>query len=142
MNKIAVLAVAAALGLSAAGCNTIRGAGQDISRGGEKISDASEKVRADWHAWRENHDRDYDSIRARCAAGSEAQREACRDNARAEYRAKMAEARARYHRSEMRSQSERDRNEDAYEAARDRCAALRGAEEDSCIADAKSRYRM
>jgi len=103
MKKIAALAIAAALGLTAAGCNTIHGAGQDIARGGEKISDASVKMRADWHAWRERHDHDYDEVRARCAAGTEAQREACRDNARAEYRAKMAEARARYHRAEMRS---------------------------------------
>ena len=142
MKTAATLLIAAALGFSAAGCNTIHGAGQDIARGGEKVQDASLKMRADWRNWRENHDRDYDSVRNRCASGSESQREACRENARAEYRARMAEARMKYHRAEMRSQSERERMEDAYEAAREQCSALRGAAEDTCIADARARYKL
>ena len=142
MKTLISLAVAAAFGLSLSACNTMQGAGKDIARGGEKVQEASIKVRDDWRAWRESHDRDYDSVRAKCASGSEAQRESCRENARAEYRARMAEARAKYRRAELRSESERDRMEDAYEAARDRCAALRGAEEDSCIADARARYKL
>ena len=143
MNKIVALAIAAAFGLTAAGCNTIGGAGKDIAHGGEKIQDASVKVRADWRAWRDTNDRNYDSVRSRCMDGSEAAREACRENARAEYRARLAEARAKYRRAEFRSQTERERMEDAYDAARDRCAALlRGAEEDACIADARARYRL
>ena len=142
MNKIVALAIAAAFGLTAAGCNTIGGAGKDIAHGGEKIQDASVKVRADWRAWRETHDRNYDSTRARCSSGSEAAREACRENARAEYRAELAAARAKYRRAEFRSQTERERMEDAYDAARDRCASLRGADEDACIADARARYRL
>ena len=48
-----ILATTCAIGLAA--CNTMQGAGKDIERGGEKISDAAAKVRADW---RQARDRD------------------------------------------------------------------------------------
>jgi predicted small secreted protein len=123
MNKIVALAIAAAFGLTAAGCNTIGGVGKDIARGGEKIEDASLKVRADWRAWRETTIANYDSLRARCS------REAKRPARRAARMPapntghELAEARAKYRRAEFRSQTERERMEDAYDAARDRCAA-------------------
>lgn len=141
MKTVTALIVAGAFGLSMAGCNTISGAGKDIAVGGEKIQDASAKVRSEWRQWRERNDRDYDTARTNCASGTDAQRQACRDQARADYRKRTAEARAKYHRSEMRAQSEEDRTEDAYEAARDACASMSGADEDRCIADARAKYR-
>jgi predicted small secreted protein len=130
-----------AIALSLAGCNTIAGAGKDIERGGEKIQDASLKVRSDWRNARDSDERGYDAARAACNSGSEGQRDACRDRARADYTAKLDAERARYHRKEMRSESEEDRREDAYEAARNTCDALRGDAEDRCVADARARYR-
>ena len=49
MQKWIAPIVAASFALSMAGCNTMIGAGKDIERGGEKVQDASLKVRADWH---------------------------------------------------------------------------------------------
>ena len=134
------LMVAGALGLSMSACNTIQGAGTDVARGGEKIQDASMKVRSEWREWWNRHDTDYERSRTTCMSGGEATREACRENARAEYRARMAEARTKYKRAEMRSESEQERMEDAYENARDACYAMRGADEDRCIADVRSKY--
>lgn len=39
-----MVAVCATLTLSAIGCNTIKGAGKDIERGGEKVQGAAESV--------------------------------------------------------------------------------------------------
>lgn len=39
---IAVLAIGALLGVSVVGCNTFRGAGKDIQRGGEAVENAAE----------------------------------------------------------------------------------------------------
>ena len=136
-----ITAVAAACAIALAGCNTMAGAGKDIERGGEKIQDASLKVRASWRAERDKNERDYDAARTACNSGSEAQRDACRDRARSEYMARMDRARAANHRAEMRAESDEDRREEAYETARARCDALRGAEEDRCVADARARYR-
>jgi len=141
MKTLISLAVAAAFGVTLAGCNTIAGAGKDVARGGEKIQDASLKVRADWRAWRDRHFHDYDEARARCTTGTDAERDACRDRLRAEYRGHWDEARARYHRSDIRSTTDAERAEDAYEAARYACYQLRGADEDRCLADARSKYR-
>ncbi|MEO8135971.1 MAG: entericidin A/B family lipoprotein [Betaproteobacteria bacterium] len=140
MKNVSALIVAAALGFTLAGCNTISGAGKDVAAGGEKIQEASAKVRGEWHAWRMRHDSDYDSARTGCASGSDAQRDACRDRARAEYRARMDEARMKYHRAEMRASSDAERMEDAYESARDACYSMRGSDEDRCIADARAKY--
>lgn len=130
-----------AFALALAGCNTVAGAGKDIERGGEKIQDASAKVRADWRAARDRNERDYDAARARCAAQpTQPERDACRDRARTEYVAHMNDARTTYKRNEMHSASDEDRREEAYETARARCDALRGADEDRCVADARSRY--
>lgn len=134
-----VLALTCAMGLAA--CNTMQGAGKDIERGGEKISDAAAKVRADWRHDRDRYEHEYDEQRARCASGTAAQRDACRDQARAAYSARMNEARNTYHRRDMRSESAEDRAEDAYEAARDRCNNFRNEDEDRCIADARAMYR-
>ena len=141
MKTLISLAVAAALAISVSGCNTIAGAGKDVARGGEKIQDASLKVRAEWREWRASHDRDYDSARARCTTGTDAERDACRDRVRAEYRARMDEARAKYRRAEFRSATEQERMEDQYDAARYSCYQLRGADEDRCLADARARFR-
>jgi hypothetical protein len=124
-----------------AGCNTFDGLGRDVERGGEKLQDASLKVRADWRAARERHETEYETTRRNCNAGTEAERDACRDGARAQYSARMNESRSTYRRSEMRSVSEEDRREDAYEAARAKCDSLRGAQEDRCIEDARHTYR-
>src|SRR5436190_19020723 len=132
--------VAASFALSMAGCNTMIGAGKDIERGGERIQDASIKVRADWHNARERHEQSYDAALAACRSGTESQRDACRDRARADYTSRLDADRSTYHRNEMRSQSDEDRMEDAYEEARDECNALRGDAEDRCIADARSRH--
>jgi predicted small secreted protein len=44
MKQIAALiAVAFALAVPLGGCNTFRGAGQDIQKGGEKVEDAAKK---------------------------------------------------------------------------------------------------
>ena len=133
--------VAGALGLSMTACNTIQGAGKDVARGGEKIQDASIKVRAEWREWWNGHDGAYERARTTCMSGGEAQREACRESARADYRAKMAEARTKYRRAEMRSESEQERMEDAYENARRDCYAMKGADEDRCITDVRAKYR-
>ena len=141
MKALIALVAAGALSFTLAGCNTISGAGKDIARGGEKVQDASAKVRGEWNDWRNRHDRDYDSARTTCLNGSEATREACREKARADYRANLDAARAKYRRAEMRAETENERMEDAYEAARDACYPLRGADEDRCIADARAKYR-
>ena len=141
MKTLISLVVAAAFGVTLSGCNTIAGAGKDVARGGEKIQDASLKVRAEWREWRAGHDRDYDGARSRCTSGTDAERDACRDRVRAEYRARMDEARAKYRRAEFRSQTEQERMEDAYDAARYSCYQLRGADEDRCLADARSKFR-
>ena len=141
MKTLISLAVAAAFGLTLSGCNTISGAGKDIARGGEKIQDASVKVRTEWRDWRARHDRDYDAARTQCTAGSPADRDACRERARADYRARLDEGRTRFHRSEFRATTEQERMEDAYEAARDACYTLRGADEDRCLAEARAKYR-
>ncbi|MEO7761161.1 MAG: entericidin A/B family lipoprotein [Casimicrobiaceae bacterium] len=138
MKTLISLAAAAALGLSLSACNTMSGVGKDVAAGGEKIQDASAKVRGEWRDWRARHDNDYDGARGTCGAGSDADRAACRDRIRAEYRAKNEEARARYHRAEMKSMTERERMEDAYETARDSCYSMRGADEDRCLAHAKT----
>ena len=141
MRNAMALIVAGAFGLSLVGCNTMEGAGKDVARGGEKIQDASIKVRNDWRSARDSNERDYDTARTARMAGNDAQREACGDKARADYSARMNQARTTYHRTEMRSESEQDRMEDAYEAAREKCGALRGADEDRCVADARAKYR-
>jgi predicted small secreted protein len=141
MKKWMMPIVVGAFALSLAGCNTMIGAGKDIERGGEKIQDASLKVRADWRNAREGHERSYDAARAACNSGTESQRDACRDKARADYTARLNADRTTYRRKEMRSASEQERMEDAYEEARDRCDALKGEAEDRCVADARTRYR-
>ena len=138
--KALLVAAAVASAFALGGCNTIAGLGRDVERGGEKIQDASLKVRADWRAARERHETEYEAARRQCAAGTQAERDACRDRARAQYSSRLNEERTRYHRSDMRSTTEAERREDAYEAARDRCNALRGADEDRCIDEARRTY--
>ena len=141
MKTLISLAVAAAFGATLAGCNTIAGAGKDVARGGEKIQDASLKVRAEWRGWRDRHFHDYDEARTHCSAGTDAERDACRDRVRAEYRGRWDEARTKYHRNEFRSSTDQERAEDAYEQARYACYQLRGADEDRCLADARAKFR-
>ena len=141
MKTVISLIAAGAFGLSLSACNTISGAGKDVAAGGQKIQDASAKVRGEWRDWRARHDSDYDTTRTTCMSGGEAQREACREKARADFRARLDEARMKYRRAEMRSESEQERMEDAYEAARDACYPLRGADEDRCLVDARAKYR-
>jgi predicted small secreted protein len=141
MKTLISLAVAAAFGISLSGCNTIAGAGKDVARGGEKVQEASIKVRNEWRDWRARHDRDYESARTGCNSGSAAERDACRERARAEYRARLDDARTKYHRSDIRAMTDQERMEDAYEAARDACYTLRGADEDRCLAEARAKYR-
>ncbi|HET7154695.1 MULTISPECIES: entericidin A/B family lipoprotein [Variovorax] len=44
MKKLtAMIAVVFAFGVPLAGCNTVKGAGQDIQKGGEKMEDAAKK---------------------------------------------------------------------------------------------------
>ena len=46
MKRIAAfLAIAFTLSVPLAGCNTMRGAGQDIQQGGQKLEDSAEKKR-------------------------------------------------------------------------------------------------
>jgi len=135
-----ITGIACAIAIALSGCNTITGFGRDVEKGGEKLQDASLKVRAEWREARERSESEYAEARRRCDAGTVAERDACRDRARSAYSARIAENRTRYRRGEMRSVSEEDRREDAYEAARDRCNTLRGTEEDRCIDDARRRY--
>ena len=139
MRMLAISATAL-LAFALAGCNTMAGFGRDVERGGEKIQDASAKVRADWRAARDREETAYEAARRQCNTGTAAERDACRDRARARYSARMGEARTTYRRSELRSTSEAERREDAYEAARGKCDALRGAEEDRCIDEARRTY--
>ncbi len=141
MNKWTALIASGALAVSLAGCNTISGMGKDIERGGEKIQDASLKVRNDWRNARDSNERRYDAARASCANLPAAERDACRDRARADYTSRLDAERTTYRRQEMRSESEQDRMEDAYETARNNCDALRGDAEDRCVAEARARYR-
>ena len=41
MKKAFLLMIVASAAIAAAGCNTVRGAGQDIERAGESIQDAT-----------------------------------------------------------------------------------------------------
>ena len=137
--RIAILSAVSALALGV--CYTMEGMGTDISRGGQKIQDASHKVRQDWREARDRSDRNYQAARTLCDGLAPGDRDACVDRAHAQYSAQMNDARRTYPRSSMRVESEEDRLEDAYDAARDRCEALRGADEDRCMADARARYR-
>lgn len=139
--KLIMIAASVAFASALAGCNTFEGFGRDVERGGEKMQNASLKVRADWRAERDRHETEYEAARRNCNDGSEAQADACRDRARAQYSAHMNESRSTYRRSEMHSVSEEDRREDAYEAARAKCDNLRGEQEDRCIQDARRMYR-
>ena len=139
--KLRYALVSAACALALGGCNTMEGFGTDVARGGQKIEDASHKVRQEWREARDRNDRDYQTARGACSGLSGADRDACVDRAQARHRAQMDDARRKYSRSSMRAQSEEDRLEDAYDAARDRCEALRGEAEDRCMDDARARYR-
>jgi predicted small secreted protein len=137
--KLALLCAVSAIALTS--CNTISGAGKDISSGGKAIQDASRKVRAEWREASNRNEQEYESTRKSCAGTSGNERDACMDRAHAEYSARMKDARNSYHRDDMRPESDRDRMEDRYDAAREKCEVLRGADEDRCIADARSRYQ-
>lgn len=139
--KYRIALVSAVCGIALAGCNTMEGAGQDIARGGQKIQDASQKVRQEWREASARNEREYDAARGNCAGLSAADRDACLDRAHARYTQEMGDARRAYPRAGMRVESDEDRREDAYDAARDRCEAMQGAAEDQCIADARSRFR-
>jgi entericidin B len=84
-----VLIATGAFAFALTGCNTMAGAGKDIERGGEKIQDAARKVRNDGRNARERHEHDYDTSRAACTSGTDAQGDACRDRTRADYSARM-----------------------------------------------------
>jgi entericidin B len=43
LRRLIALAIAASFIVIASGCNTMRGMGQDIERGGEKIQDKAER---------------------------------------------------------------------------------------------------
>ena len=133
-------AVFAACSLALAGCNTMEGVGTDIERGGQKVQDASRKVRQEWRETSARNEREYDAARATCAGTRGAEHDACTDRAHARYASEMDRARREHPRSSMRVESDEDRREDAYDAARDRCEAMRGAAEDACIADAHRRF--
>jgi len=137
--RIALLSTACALAL--AGCNTMEGMGTDVAKGGEKIQDASRKVRQDWREARDRNDREFEAARASCAGMSGADRDTCIERAHTRYSAQMSEARQSYPRSSRSAQSDEDRAEDLYDTARERCEALRGDAEDRCLADARARYR-
>ena len=49
-TKLFLLASAALAVASLSACNTIRGAGRDVSAGGEVVSDAASKVQSDLEA--------------------------------------------------------------------------------------------
>jgi len=108
----------------------MEGVGTDIERGGQKVQDASRKVRQEWRETSARNEREYDAARAACAGTRGAEHDACMDRARREHP-----------RSSMRVESDKDRREDAYDAARDRCDAMRGDAEDACIADAHRRFQ-
>lgn len=44
LSRTTLIALAAAAGLTTAACNTVRGAGEDISTAGEAVSDAADEV--------------------------------------------------------------------------------------------------
>jgi entericidin B len=44
MKKIATLASILCLAFAVTGCNTVKGAGKDIERGGEKVQDAAQNT--------------------------------------------------------------------------------------------------
>ena len=139
--KCGIALLSAVCALSLGGCYAMEGVGTDIARGGEKIQDASQKVREEWRDVRDRNDSEYEAARATCAGLSGVDRNVCINRAQAQYRAHMDQARRSYPRSSMRAETEEDRMEDAYDAARDRCEALSGADEDRCLADVRSRYR-
>ena len=144
MKKWTMLAIAAACAVTLSGCNTFAGAGKDIERGGEKIQDASQRVKMNWREWREARERtdgDYEMARKNCGGMPEDQREACRERGRVAYNTRMNEARGAYRRNEMRFETEEERREEAYEMARNKCDAMRGAAEDRCVADARAMMR-
>ena len=47
MKIFQILIALLAIGLFATGCNTVRGAGQDIEKGGQEIQEAAEEVSDD-----------------------------------------------------------------------------------------------
>jgi predicted small secreted protein len=140
--KYCIALVFAACALALAGCNTMEGLGTDISKGGQKIQTAAQKVRHDWRDARVRNEHEYDRARASCSGMTGADHDACMDRAHSRYTAEMNDARREYPRTTMRAESEEDRMEDAYDAARNHCEALRGNAEDQCIADARARYHQ
>jgi entericidin B len=45
LRRICALAIATVIAVLATGCNTMRGLGQDVERGGEKMQDKAERAR-------------------------------------------------------------------------------------------------
>src|SRR5947208_16791464 len=95
--RMALLSTACALALAA--CNTMEGMGTDVAKGGEKVQDASRKVRQEWREARDRHDREFESARGSCTGMSGADRDACVERAHARYSTQMGEARQAYPRS-------------------------------------------
>ena len=139
--KLRMAILCAASSLAMAGCNTMEGMGTDIAKGGEKVQDASRKVRQDWREARDRHDREFESGRAGCASMGGAERDVCIERAHQRYSSQMSDARKTYPRQNRLAESDEDRAEDVYDAARERCEALRGDAEERCLAEARSRYR-
>jgi predicted small secreted protein len=139
--KLRMAILCTAFSLAIAGCNTMEGMGTDIAKGGEKIQDASHKVRQDWREARDRHDREFQSARTSCASMAGAERDACIERAHERYSAQMSDARKTYPRQNRLAESDEDRAEDLYDVARERCEALRGDAEERCLADARARYR-
>jgi entericidin B len=65
-TKLFLLASAALAVVSLSACNTIRGAGRDVSAGGEVVSDAASKVQSDLEANKAKQDA-KDAAEARAA---------------------------------------------------------------------------
>ena len=130
--KVLTTLLCGATALMMAGCNTMEGAGKDVSRGGEKMQNAAQRASNALRNAFERNDLAYREGRAKCAslpAGD--QRTACRDKARQEYYARRTEARTAY-------RTEDERLEQEYRTNYDKCYAA--GDDERCYEEVRTIY--
>ena len=114
-----------------AGCNTMEGAGKDVSRGGEKVQNLAHRAHNGLRNAFERNDLAYREARAKCASLPADQRSACRDTARQEYYARRTEARNTY-------RAEDERLERDYRTSYDKCYSA--GDDERCYQDVRTIY--
>ena len=130
--KVLTACLFGASALVMSGCNTMEGAGKDVSRGGEKVQNAAHRASNALRNSFERADVAYREGRARCASLPAAdQRAACRDQARQEYYARRTEARTTY-------RTEDERLEQQYRLDYDKC--YNAGDNEQCYAETRTRY--